>query len=890
MLALDLMTHYKPIEDEIEAVRDVQVMDPAPPISDNIGSTHTLMVRVLSRAHWPPHTRLQGCVDRWLSRCIGVSVGVKMTPTASRTVNTDRDIVCLGLPLLQNEAINLNKGLFHRALQCTNVNTARICNDRKGRVTDEKNSSPLEVQGAAVMSDACVTFLRNCGYGKNTDSSDDAGDEYGSSHMMTVGNTNTFIERSTDDQNVTSLKGSSGGWCGVMACYSALHYACVSMTIDESVGREGLSCGVMYNGPYVCDLRSLPIKRSIQYLLLQYHDMSRGVDNTGAADVLYGILSRTVDMVLEVCPEVTMSDRVRCFDYNYLDSMRTAPPRAARETEVMMDTLLSLLRVKKEGVSGGVLSAPHYRMACELISSPTFSNCIGTSLAPSSPLGRMVRQLVHQSIADNIEAKNESHRSDGVGPWLVWRALHDVCSCPQGFELLTLNTLLDCRQCVSSHRVLTSYEQLVQEPLQLLRFPLSFLSDPFVLQLLTFIMTAALAASKRSVRTALAIKHRAATDALNAAVKYRSTYEASLYLHQETFLDLQDVMAARMTFGAWEEMSGDVACSHTAQLRNILNDFLHGLVDTNPRLCGQLLCHQLTPLSFELLMSCDVSVVVSLMTAHTQCIQVITEALNILPPITAIALDPANTSSSYIFNASANGAASLSSSAEISPKEVERLLLHSMCLLCIPCRNSEENVEDGKIISDIMQILAEAIPCFLLSATNSLNAHLRREDTKLIEMHSIRIVHEILGRHSTHAKRLLGVALNGEKIITGNSSAIHMVAKSWGARGNQKVEDDIAMKARPAVKALKKIIEECSSLLSRTLNNATSTSSASEQRHVQSYTYSHPTTTTTNTSTHTNTYVPVGAVRPPPPLKSFREHNADLMDGTAVRKKIRTDM
>jgi hypothetical protein len=35
----------------------------------------------------------------------------------------------------------------------------------------------------------------------------------------------------------------------------------------------------------------------------------------------------------------------------------------------------------------------------------------------------------------------------------------------------------------------------------------------------------------------------------------RSVTEAALYLHEQTYLDLQDLMAARLLLGLWDELS-----------------------------------------------------------------------------------------------------------------------------------------------------------------------------------------------------------------------------------------------------------------------------------------------------------------------------------------------
>ena len=75
--------------------------------------------------------------------------------------------------------------------------------------------------------------------------------------------------------------------------------------------------------------------------------------------------------------------------------------------------------------------------------------------------------------------------------WSIWRTIHSHYSLPQEIELITVNHLINGRMLEFHFRVLTSYEQLVQEPLILFALPFSVLSEMFILRLV-FINRAAL--------------------------------------------------------------------------------------------------------------------------------------------------------------------------------------------------------------------------------------------------------------------------------------------------------------------------------------------------------------------------------------------------------------
>ena len=146
--------------------------------------------------------------------------------------------------------------------------------------------------------------------------------------------------------------------------------------------------------------------------------------------------------------------------------------------------------------------------------------------------------------------------------------------------------------------------------------------------------------------------------------------------------------------------------------------------------------------SFELLLSCCSSVANQLKTCHLQELQGITQALLILPLQSSLVIDPTITSTSLIFLATAAAASVIATDSEISPEIVERLLLHSLCLLKLSKRchidsgminskfgnnsgkiGNNGNNEDGDNNMAFTHKLAGALPGFITASINSLNSN-----------------------------------------------------------------------------------------------------------------------------------------------------------------------
>jgi hypothetical protein len=814
MLSCDLLDGLseKAIED------GVGTSNPGPSSEENsedcmVGSAHTLMISVLSRARWPPHSLLQTCVDRWLLRCVGVRM--RISSSSDRVGgggNRDREYPRLGLPLLRNEAHELTRGL-----QISRQSAASICDICSGRQTAGRGGA----EGGCALSigEECQKYLKRWGFWTRFEILMSAAD-WKVDDPELKSECTCDINRSAVEQKLDLDDDMS--WSGVIACYTALQYASLSMSLssDHSAGAD-FHCEAMYLNPFVCDIRSLPIKMSIQYMLLKHLPnqpspslaTSADTDRTTAVAVL--MMNKILDLANALCPELLVADRGGCFEYRNM-VFRASPPSALPFTSNQVhetDSLrawISLIAPNDAGPGTEKLVA-QYTTACELVRGPQFIRSLSCDSSPASITTRFLQELLRCA----FKAGADKQRS--VGLWTVWRALHDAHPCPQQLELLSLNFLFST---IPSQRprILTSYEQLTQDPLQLFNLPTYILSGLFSLRLVVFISRSALVASKCAVRLALAIRHRVAENFVTAAPRRRSTTESSLYLHEDTFLDLQDLMAVRLLLGLWDTWS-DVSDGSDGEKRIVLNNFLSSLMKGNPRLCGLTLSYQLPPRSFELLLSCDPSIVLKISTTHLQFIIDTTLAVRTLPEASAIVIDPQITSSTLTFAANFSAASALATSKELPPEDLERLLMHSLCMLrltrkcCTEGDHIKVKTKDPITTNPSIVLLAEALPSFLISATNSLNAHLGSSEVKEIEQLSLSVVHELFTHFPQYAEPLRDFALKPEAIATANTAAITMVIKLWNAKGHNKAaEEDVVIKARPAIVALRKIVKKVEQL------------------------------------------------------------------------------
>jgi hypothetical protein len=222
------------------------------------------------------------------------------------------------------------------------------------------------------------------------------------------------------------------------------------------------------------------------------------------------------------------------------------------------------------------------------------------------------------------------------------------------------------------------------------------------------------------------------------------------------------------------------------------------------------------------LISCDHSVAVTISTCHLQELLVVSKALTILPTISALNIDPNIASSSVLFATTATAAANLSTDSEICPEDVERLLLHSLCILKLTrggrsvsdkiirvSNTGSEKLEKDKEKDKekpLVDQLADSLPAFLISATNSLNANLSSLEMTPILQHCSAIVSELFTHYPSCA---LEIMKNPEKRLTANTAAIALAVKGLQGRGHviSKDEEAVMTRARPAVVALLKIIQ-----------------------------------------------------------------------------------
>ena len=849
--------------------------------------THSLMVRVLSRVRWPPHTQIKTCIDGWLVKCAGVMDANTIripTVTGITTASTDKEdgdcgrieSRCLGLPLLINEARDLCMISSQRnspSSLCHTLDTGFDISKRPIDIAGEagrggvakfkshnkyctrKASSASLVAIESSFSDSVQSLIQSWGglkraadyvgdnehFEEGDIDDDDQHQDCGyvsplPSHSSSSSSSSSSYSQSVHIPTNKSHNSNGAGLCGVMACYAALHYASLSMHMDEVVGvSTSISASrvaeIMYMGPFVCDFRSLPIKTSIQYLLHKLRQ-SQSSDftsssiiptpsvSTSLSSYLAGntlILYSLVKLVQDFCPELLLSERSQCFRpiQIFPGNSSTVPNVSIKQSDdvsmngdmirsdVLLDFIEALISPKTEEKA----TPNHYSMACLLLAKSAFSTPHFISPTPTRIISsRLIQKLLSRA------SENKQSTQVSAGLWSIWRAVHSHYSLPQEIELITINHLINERMLEFHFRVLTSYEQLVQEPLLLFALPYPVLSEMFTLRLVIFITRAALCASRRAVHFALRLKHKTAEGFLTGGLRHRSVTEASLYLHEQTYIDLQELMAVRLVLGLWERW-GDDEFASTRRL--VLNDFLAALIADNPHLVNLLLCNQLTPRSFELLMSCDTAVAAAMSSCHLQDLQSTTLALKTLPQQSALVVDQSITSSSLLYTTSVTAASLLATDLEISPEYVERLLLHSLCLLkmmkYLGCDRSipKDNKNLEKSILSI-QLLAEALPPFLVSATNSLNKNLRSKEVKSIELYSEAIISYLYMFHPVCVTAFKNFISCTDKIVTANTAAIGLAMKAPGGKAHVR-DDDSVVGGRPAIIALKKIIQRIDS-------------------------------------------------------------------------------
>ena len=800
--------------------------------SDSIaGSTHTLMISVLKSARWPPHSLLQTCIDRWLIRCVGV--GMRIGSCSDRASSIEKDCPRLGLPVLQNEATDLTQALLRRSRSHGSfpppfsdplrdqkqIQRSRGRNTNSDMIRNSKGN--IDIPFPVDPDNPYATFFRRCKYTVNINTFDFEAN----SHRHEADHAVSPAVKS-DDENYLASDGTEYstdmGWVGVIACYSALHYASISMYLDNTVSTDpGHSCDVTYNGPYVCDFRLLPVKRAVEFLLSKCLESSAveaamdksmtisGRKESRVVNSYHEIFTRLIDAISELCPELLMTDRCECFNFensvtstvasSYLDddaSLKDDEKEQEKQKEnSFVSSVIGLL--SKKGVESNSY-IPLHKLVAEIISSTPITT---SNLSTDSVLGQLLEGILSLAFV----APSSKQRCAGL--WSVWRALHDCHACPQQLELLTLIVLVHRDQSGSSPKLFTSYEQLIQEPLMLFNLPLRILSNLFALRLIIFITRGALKASAGSVKRALAIKHKVAQNFLAASMQHRSTTEVSLYLHKDTFLHLQDVMAVRLIIHLWEELI-DQTADIAVETRLVLNDFILALFEESLTLSALLLCHQLTPQGIELLLSCAPSVALMVCEVHLAAVQSSTAAFESLMTVAALEIDPTLTSTSVIFTTSANAASLLAAQCEVPPEDVERLLMHSLCILRLTSMQHRGMSATLESLHAVVRHIARAMPNFLLRATNSLNAHLVKEDVRVIEQLSAAVLHILFESYPKYAAKMHNFAHNAEAVVTTNTAVIGLVVKSWGSKGHPKAEETITMKTRPAIKALRRIVKK----------------------------------------------------------------------------------
>ena len=851
--------------------------------------THSLMVRVLSRARWPPHTQIKVCIDEWLAKCVGV-MGANSIPTTSGITIAGTDTEdgdsgriesrCLGLPLLINEVRDLCMISSKRHSPSHQRHTvipgfltseqpidieseagggsiAKFKNHNKCCTKKFSSASIATIKSS--FSDSVQNLINFWGGWKTdevhvgddegfegVDNSDD--DELQdctdvSSILLHDSSSSSSSSSQSQSEHIPAEKShtsSGAGFCGVIACYAALHYASLSMHVEDNVGvststSTSRSAEIMYMGPFVCDYRSLPIKTSIQYLIqklrrTQYSDptsssitptpsVSSSLSSYLAGNTI--ILYTLVKLVQELCPELLLPERAECFRSISIfpgnssilttivpdDVLKSSDGASMnddmRRSDVLLDSIVALMN----STAGEKATPNHYSMACLLLAKSAFST---PQFISSTPVRILSNRLIQKLLTKAYGNKQNTEVSAGL--WSIWRTIHSHYPLPQEIELITVNHLINERMLEFHFRVLTSYEQLVQEPLILFALPFSVLSEMFILRLVVFITRAALCASRRAIYFALRLKHKTGEGFVTAGLRHRSVTEASLYLHEQTYIDLQELMAVRLVLGLWEKW-GDDEFASTRRL--VLNDFLAAVLADNTHLVNLLLCNQLTPRSFELLMSCDTSIAAAMSSCHLQDLQSTTLALKTLPQQTALVVDPTITSSSLLYITSVTAASHLATDLEISPEYVERTLLHSLSLLKIMkqlgCdRSIAKNIKNVENSMISIQLLAEALPSFLVSATNSLNKNLSSKEVKPIELYSEAIISYLYTFHPVCVTAFKNFISCTDKIVTANTAAIGLAMKAPGGKAHVR-DDDSVVGGRPAIVALKKIIHKIDS-------------------------------------------------------------------------------
>ena len=407
---------------------------------------------------------------------------------------------------------------------------------------------------------------------------------------------------------------------GAVACYASMRYALSAADV------QGL-----YPAPFAASYRELPVRRALELLLALKADAAT-----------FALLERMLEMCSRLVPEAALGvcrDAVGPRPMALPELSGGGDALAVGAEASRMDLMRRFL------ASDAVLHVP---AAAARGGSSTGANR-GSSIAmpslPTSELRELFVEIFRPFFLAAYWAKEGSKTAkvtaQAQGPlsymdvvaeepgqqesaaatarlWCAWLHLHAAASVPQALELFAINWLFSLqaeqgsRLGCSQRLHFTSYAVMAQEPIALLRLTSTLLHVPLALKIVCFVIRGLLPASRTGAVLALRTKKAAAVSAWAAAGKGssapgsaptvasiinpsntpsaghmgRSVHDASLFVDEAVFLDLQAVILSRMLVEVWLDyvrhasaQSDHRDCAgHGVSIRESVLDLLEGLV------------------------------------------------------------------------------------------------------------------------------------------------------------------------------------------------------------------------------------------------------------------------------------------------------------------------
>ena len=182
----------------------------------------------------------------------------------------------------------------------------------------------------------------------------------------------------------------------------------------------------------------------------------------------------------------------------------------------------------------------------------------------------------------------------------IWQLVHSKSPCPQQFELLTLNSVIDAieegqleKPCnyrgLASNadytlRSIPSYDSLVREPLLLLRLPELALSHPLILRIVLFILKSLLFSSKLEVSRIEKLRESGKLD-------HQDSQQSSCFIHVQDIIVVRLLLQLCTEFNQREPKSRNCAGQISDLVASFLENHLTSHCSENLELFRSVLTH-----------------------------------------------------------------------------------------------------------------------------------------------------------------------------------------------------------------------------------------------------------------------------------------------------------